>query len=101
MNSKFASQLILLKCWFSPRSSIQSNKVDSSGLNATPPHRDPDLDQLRGRTSPEDSGLEMDSSLDLSRTLEEKGSDEEEEEGEVEQKHVRKVVTNNKMSGIP
>ena len=38
----------------SPRSSIQSNKVDSSGLNATPPHQKDaaDFEQLREK-SPE------------------------------------------------
>ena len=42
---------------FSPKSSIQSNQVDSSGLNATPPYqKDGEYEQLR-------SGSELDSSL--------------------------------------
>ena len=81
---------------FSPRSSIQSNKVDSSGLNATPPHyrdqenhahrsqefqpgkaeyhayQDPqaqysDLEQLREERDVEERNLDLDSSLANSR----------------------------------
>ena len=61
------------------RSSIQSNKVDSSGLNATPPHqRDAEFEQLRGGGAPGDGALDLDSSLDRSRT-ERGGSDDEDE----------------------
>merc|ERR1712073_123699 len=52
---------------FSPKSSIQSNQVDSSGLNATPPYqKDGEYEQLR-------SGSELDSSspdLDLDISME-------------------------------
>lgn len=78
----------------SPRSSIQSNKVDSSGLNATPPHQDTDkstadrafeFEQLRSKGLAEEARFEFDSSLDESRVQEDKGSEEEEDgEGEEE-----------------
>ena len=54
-------------CSLSPRSSIQSNKVDSSGLNATPPHQKDtgDYEQLRQAKSPE-SEMEFRDLLDTS-----------------------------------
>ena len=52
----------------SPRSSIQSNQVDSSGLNATPPHhKEGDFEQLRCEVSPGPGSEELQSSLDTSR----------------------------------
>ena len=68
-------------------SSIQSNKVDSSGLNATPPHQkdQPDFEQLRGGGQSADESLELDSSyLDMSRNSEEAAIEDEEEEEEEE-----------------
>merc|ERR1719219_919803 len=54
------------------KSSIQSNQVDSSGLNATPPHyKEGEFEQLRSCSPPgpgsEESFLELSSSLDTSR----------------------------------
>jgi len=62
----------------SPRSSIQSNKVDSSGLNATPPHQKDagDFEQLREKSS--ESEIEF---RDLLNTTEE-GDEREEDRAE-------------------
>ena len=59
----------------SPRSSIQSNKVDSSGLNATPPHQKDagDFEQLRLK-SPE-SEMEFRDLLDTSAEGDEREED--------------------------
>ena len=53
---------------FSPRSSIQSNQVDSSGLNATPPYqKDGDYEQLRSASDLDLSLPDLDTSLETSR----------------------------------
>merc|ERR1711902_126110 len=63
---------------FSPRSSIQSNKVDSSGLNATPPHqKEGEFEQLRSKSPGSDldnSFQDLDTSLDTSRHSKMSGS---------------------------
>merc|ERR1719266_1508251 len=68
----------------SPRSSIQSNKVDSSGLNATPPHQKDagDFEQLREK-SPE-SEMEFRDLLDTT----EDGDDREEDRAETSASNV-------------
>jgi len=68
----------------SPRSSIQSNKVDSSGLNATPPHQKDagDFEQMREK-SPE-SEMEFRDLLDTT----EDGEDREEERAETSASNV-------------
>merc|ERR1712130_596820 len=62
----------------SPRSSIQSNKVDSSGLNATPPHqKEGEFEQLRSKSPGSDlenSFQDLDTSLDTSRHSKMSGS---------------------------
>eukprot|EP00090_Calanus_glacialis_P002090 TRINITY_DN11563_c0_g1_i1.p1 TRINITY_DN11563_c0_g1~~TRINITY_DN11563_c0_g1_i1.p1 ORF type:complete len:2112 (+),score=439.27 TRINITY_DN11563_c0_g1_i1:899-6337(+) len=62
----------------SPRSSIQSNKVDSSGLNATPPHqKEGEFEQLRSKSPCSDldnSYQDLDTSLDTSRHSKMSGS---------------------------
>ena len=61
--------------------------MDSSGLNATPPHQkdQPDFEQLRGGGQSADESLELDSSyLDMSRNSEEAAIEDEEEEEEEE-----------------
>jgi len=62
----------------SPRSSIQSNKVDSSGLNATPPHqKDGEFEQLRSKSpgsEVDNSYQDLDTSLDTSRNSKMSGS---------------------------
>ena len=59
----------------SPRSSIQSNKVDSSGLNATPPHQKDagDFEQMREK-SPE-SEMEFRDLLDTTEDGEDRGEE--------------------------
>ena len=53
---------------FSPRSSIQSNQVDSSGLNATPPYqKDGDYEQLRSTSDLDLSLPDLDTSVETSR----------------------------------
>ena len=53
---------------FSPRSSIQSNQVDSSGLNATPPYlKDNDYEQLRSESDLDLSPPDLDTSVENSR----------------------------------
>ena len=53
---------------FSPRSSIQSNQVDSSGLNATPPHqKDGEFEQMRSGSELDTSFPDLDTSIDTSR----------------------------------
>ena len=53
---------------FSPRSSIQSNQVDSSGLNATPPYqKDGDYEQLRSASDLDLSLPDLDTSVETSR----------------------------------
>ena len=55
---------------FSPRSSIQSNQVDSSGLNATPPYqKDGDYEQLRSESDLDSSLPDLDTSVDNSRQI--------------------------------
>ena len=71
----------------SPRSSIQSNKVDSSGLNASPPHQreggGPEYEQLRGVTSPV-SDLDLEPAMvQLGRLMTEDESGDQQEETEV------------------
>merc|ERR1712012_1122075 len=68
----------------SPRSSIQSNKVDSSGLNATPPHQKDaaDFEQLREK-SPE-SEVEFRDLLDTTGD----GDDREEDRAETSASNV-------------
>jgi hypothetical protein len=72
-------------------SSIQSNKVDSSGLNATPPHQKEQpsyLEQLRGSSSgAADESLELldTSYLDMSRNSEEAGGEEDSDDDEEEE----------------
>merc|ERR1712037_938204 len=68
----------------SPRSSIQSNKVDSSGLNATPPHQKDagDFEQMREK-SPE-SEMEFRDLLDTT----EDGEDREEDRAETSASNV-------------
>merc|ERR1712029_1001990 len=50
---------------FSPRSSIQSNQVDSSGLNATPPHQKDagEYEQLRSETTFSAMNTSLESSM--------------------------------------
>jgi hypothetical protein len=78
----------------SSSSSIQSNKVDSSGLNATPPHQKEqgDFEQLRSERPSADESLELDTSyLDLSRNSEaamEEEEDEEDSETDVKQQQL-------------
>jgi hypothetical protein len=77
----------------SSSSSIQSNKVDSSGLNATPPHQKDqgDFEQLRGGAGEEGERVpSLDTSfLDISRNsepnLEEEDEEEEEDAEQLEQ----------------
>ena len=53
---------------FSSKASIQSNQVDSSGLNATPPYqKDGEYEQLRSVSDGDSSFHEMDTSIDTSR----------------------------------
>ena len=53
---------------FSPRSSIQSNQVDSSGLHATPPYlKDGDYEQLRSESDLDLSPPDLDTSMENSR----------------------------------